>query len=59
MAQRQLMVMKKANKVLPIPNILSLMTRQRQMTGWPAGIVFNIKDEEGNIVETLQFDLHQ
>lgn len=48
-----------SGKVLPIVSILALMTRQAQVVSWPAGIVFNIKDEDGEVIETVRFDVEQ
>jgi SNF2 family DNA or RNA helicase len=58
MTERSLAVLD-SGKVLPIVSQLALMTRQAQVVSWPAGIVFNIKDEEGVIVETVRFDIHE
>lgn len=52
MAERALAKLK-SGKVLNISSQLALMTRQAQLTSWPAGIVF--RDEEG----TYRWDIHQ
>lgn len=58
MADRALAALK-SGRVLNMTSILAVMTRQAQMVAWPAGIIFNVKDEDGEIVERLQFDVHQ
>jgi SNF2 family DNA or RNA helicase len=49
----------KSGKVLPITSQLTLMMRQSQLTSWPAGISIKIRDEEGEIIDTIQYDVHQ
>jgi SNF2 family DNA or RNA helicase len=46
-------------KVIPIISQLAIMTRQAQVVSWPAGINFEIKDEEGQVIEIVKFDVHQ
>ncbi len=48
-----------SGEVLPITSILAIMTRQAQMVSWPAGIRFEIKDEGGQTIDILKFDVHQ
>lgn len=59
-AERQLAVLKKANKVLPVVDNLARMTILRQLTAWPADTKVYIKDPETKeILETVQFDVFQ
>lgn len=46
-------------QAIPIMSQLAIMTRQAQMTSWPAGIELKIKDENGEVVEIVKFDIHQ
>jgi SNF2 family DNA or RNA helicase len=46
-------------QAIPIMSQLAIMTRQAQMTSWPAGIELKIKDEDGEVVEIVRFDVHQ
>lgn len=48
-----------SGKVIPIVSQLAIMTRQAQMVSWPAGINFEIKDEWGQVLEVVKFDIHQ
>jgi len=48
-----------SGKVIPIVSQLAIMTRQAQVVSWPAGINFEIKDEEGYVTEVVNFDIHQ
>jgi SNF2 family DNA or RNA helicase len=38
---------------------IAVMIRQAQMLSWPAGIVFKIKDDEGNLIGEERFDVHE
>lgn len=58
MTERSLAILG-SGKAIPIVSQLAIMTRQAQVVSWPYGILFNIKDEEGNIVETIPFDVAQ
>lgn len=40
-------------------HILELITRERQVMTWPAGIKMEIKDDDGNVIETLKFDVEE
>ncbi len=58
-AERALAVLNNG-KAIPIVSQLAIMTRQAQMVSWPAGIVFNIKDDfTGEVIETVRFDVEQ
>ncbi len=46
-------------KVVPIISQLAVMTRQAQIVSWPYGIEFKIKDEEGNILEVVRYEIAQ
>jgi non-specific serine/threonine protein kinase len=46
-------------KVVPIISQLAVMTRQAQVVSWPAGINFEIKDEFGEVIEVVKFDIHE
>lgn len=39
--------------------ILEILLRERQMMTWPAGVELKIRDEEGEVVETLKFDVEE
>lgn len=58
MTERSL-AMLSTGKVIPIASQLAIMTRQAQMVSWPAGIRFEIKDEEGEVIEVVRFDVHE
>jgi SNF2 family DNA or RNA helicase len=58
MTERSLAILT-SGKVLPIVSQLALMTRQAQVISWPAGIRFEVKDEEGEVIEVVRFDVHQ
>lgn len=58
MAKRALLKLK-AGKVLPIPNQLSLMTRQAQITGWAAGIEIKDPASEDENPIYYRFDIFQ
>lgn len=58
MTERSLAILD-SGKVLPIVSQLALMTRQAQMLSWPAGISFEIKDEWGEVLEVVKFDVHE
>ena len=53
------MAMLSSGKVIPIVSQLAIMTRQAQMVSWPAGIRFEIKNEEGYVEEVVKFDIHE
>ena len=40
-------------------HLLELITRERQVMTWPAGIRFHIKDKDGNVLQTLKFDVEE
>jgi SNF2 family DNA or RNA helicase len=46
-------------KALPIVSQLALMTRQAQLTSWPAGITFRETNDETGEEHTYKFDIHQ
>jgi SNF2 family DNA or RNA helicase len=58
MTERNLAVLN-SGQAIPIMSQLAIMTRQAQMVSWPAGIVFDLKDEWGQYVDTIRFDVHQ
>lgn len=59
-AERSLLEIKSQDKVLGIPGILAQMTRLRQMTSWPAGIKFEIKNPETKeVLFTMKFDVKE
>lgn len=58
MTERNLAVLSSGNAI-PIVSQLAIMTRQAQMVSWPAGIRFEIKDESGQVVDVVKFDVHQ
>lgn len=39
--------------------ILEIMLRERQIMTWPAGVELKIKDDEGEVIETLHFDVEE
>lgn len=39
--------------------ILEIILRERQLMTWPAGVTLKIKDEDGNVVEELHFDVEE
>ncbi len=56
----------KDGRAVPIISQLAIMTRQAQVTSWPAGIELKIKDpdwygdpKEAPIIEVIKFDVHQ
>lgn len=58
MTERSLAILG-SGKVIPIVSQLAIMTRQAQVVSWPAGINFTVKDEEGEVIEVVNFDVHQ
>jgi SNF2 family DNA or RNA helicase len=58
MTERNLSVLGNG-KVVPTVVQIAVMTRQAQIVSWPADIVFKIKDEYGEVVEEVTFDIHQ
>jgi SNF2 family DNA or RNA helicase len=39
--------------------ILEIMLRERQIMTWPAGVELKIKDEDGEVIDTLHFDVEE
>lgn len=39
--------------------ILEIILRERQIMTWPAGVELKIRDEDGEVVDTLKFDVHE
>lgn len=39
--------------------LFEIMLRERQMMTWPAGIHFEIKDDEGNVIDEMWFDVEE
>jgi len=39
--------------------ILEIILRERQIMTWPAGVELKLKDEDGNVMETLHFDVEE
>jgi SNF2 family DNA or RNA helicase len=39
--------------------ILEIILRERQLMTWPAGVELKIKDEEGEVIDTLRFDVEE
>lgn len=58
MTERSLAILG-SGEAVPIVSQLAVMTRQAQVVSWPAGIKFTIKNEHGEIVEIVNFDVHQ
>jgi SNF2 family DNA or RNA helicase len=58
MTERSLAILG-SGKVIPIVSQLAVMTRQAQVVSWPSGIIFEVKDEEGRVIETVRFDIEQ
>jgi SNF2 family DNA or RNA helicase len=58
MTERSLAVLGDGTAI-PIVSQLAIMTRQAQVASWPAGIVFNVKDEDGEVIDVIKFDVHQ
>jgi SNF2 family DNA or RNA helicase len=58
MTERNMAVLS-SGKVVPIVHQFAIMTRQAQVVSWPAGINFEIKDEDGEVIEIVKFDVHQ
>lgn len=50
----------KSGRAVALVSVLAVMTRQAQLTSWPAGITFKIKDPiTGEVVETIPVDIYQ
>jgi len=58
MTERSLAILG-SGKVIPIVSQLAIMTRQAQVVSWPAGINFEVRDESGEVIEVVKFDIHQ
>jgi SNF2 family DNA or RNA helicase len=58
MTERSLAILD-SGKVVPIVSQLAVMTRQAQIVSWPADIRFEVKDEFGEVVEVVKFDIHE
>ncbi len=58
MTERNLAILN-TGKVVPTMVQIAVMIRQAQMLSWPAGIVFKIKDDEGNEIGQERFDVHE
>lgn len=39
--------------------ILEILLRERQIVTWPAGVELKIRDEDGEVIDTLKFDVHE
>lgn len=39
--------------------ILEIILRERQIITWPAGVELKLRDEEGEVIEILKFDVHE
>lgn len=52
-------LMLQSGESVSILNIMELILRERQCMTWPAGIRMNIKDDDGNIVDVLKFDIEE
>lgn len=52
-------LMLQSGESVSILNIMELILRERQCMTWPAGIRMNIKDDDGNIIDVLKFDIEE